>query len=170
MKILNLTLSRRAFDNIKKECLKYPDVETGGILVGKCNALDFVAPYAIGSGPSALRSPTRFEPDVFWQQKFLNGYNEKYGLNYIGSFHRHFGNFFCPSPIDHSAAMYITSDPDWGVSQIIFPIILLKEEMIEIYPYSFSRENPNFQLIPMLVVPDEHPLIYSYPDDGEEKC
>ena len=53
---MNLILTQRVFSLIEQECLRYPQVETGGILVGRCDCGDVLAILAIGSGPGARRS------------------------------------------------------------------------------------------------------------------
>ena len=71
---MNLILSEKAYTEIRQECLRYPQVETGGILVGKCNSDDIVVPLIIGSGLSAQRNPSRFEPDVAWSSPDNDGW------------------------------------------------------------------------------------------------
>jgi integrative and conjugative element protein (TIGR02256 family) len=167
---MNLILSRRAFFEIERECLEYPDVETGGILIGKHTFRDIIVPFVVGSGLAAKRTPSCFEPDINWQQKFLDQYFENYGLNYVGSFHRHFGNFCCPSSIDYQAALQILTDPDWAIDQAVFPIILINSETLVIYPYYITRKEPSFQLMTMALVDDNLPPIASIINKGEATC
>lgn len=157
----NLIISQRAFIEIHSECFKYPDVETGGILIGICIGTDIMVPFAIGSGPGACRMPNRFAPDVKWQQKRLDQYFEKYGFNYIGSFHRHPGKLTQPSFIDYQAALQILTDPDWAVYEVVFPIIILENNSSVIYPYYIGRTYLKFEPMAIGVVPDDHPLLTS---------
>ncbi|MBW2063313.1 MAG: Mov34/MPN/PAD-1 family protein [Deltaproteobacteria bacterium] len=158
---MNLILSKRAFFEIEQECLKYPDVETGGILIGKHTSRDIIVPFVVGSGAAAKRTASRFEPDINWQQKLLDQCFENHGLNYVGSFHRHFGNFCCPSSMDYEAALHILTDPNWAIDRAVFPIILINKETLVIYPYYISREEPTFQLMTMSLVDDNLPPIAS---------
>jgi integrative and conjugative element protein (TIGR02256 family) len=167
---MNLVLTRQVFSVIEQECRSHPHVETGGILVGGYSPEDIVAVFAIGSGPSANRTPSRFAPDVAWQQKILDNYFERYGLNYVGSFHRHPRNFNRPSIIDHRTAIQILNDPDWAVQQIVFPIILPEDHTVVIYPYYISSRRPEFELMPTALLPDDDPLINSIKDRRKEKC
>jgi len=167
---MDLVLSERTFHEVQKECLKYPEVETGGILVGRFKSEDVQAIFAIGSGPAAHRSVTRFRPDVAWQQKQLDKYFEDYGLNYVGSFHRHFGNFSRPSIIDYWAANQILSDLDWEVRKAVFPIILVQGNAVEIYPYYICRTSRKFERISMKVVPDDDPSVSIAIKEEESKC
>jgi integrative and conjugative element protein (TIGR02256 family) len=155
----NLVLSQRAFAEMHYECFKHPQVETGGILVGAGNAEDIIVPFTLGSGPAAYRSSSRFEPDVAWQQERLEQYFEKYGINYVGSFHRHPGRLSRPSSIDYCTAVRILFDPDWAVDESVFPIILLKGRKIVIYPYYMCRKRLKFELMTMFMVPDDHVLL-----------
>lgn len=150
-----LILSKSAFEQIKKECLNHPLVETGGILIGKLNSQEVLVPFTTGSGPKAVRTASSFEPDVEWQQKILDDLFEKYRVNYVGSYHRHFGGFASPSWIDYGTAIHILSSQDWNISQIVFPIILLNSQGIEIYPYYISRDSKDFRPIAMGIMPDE---------------
>lgn len=167
---MNLILSKRAFFEIEQECLEYPDVETGGILIGKHTSRDITVPFVVGSGPAAKRTHSRFEPDINWQQKLLDQYFEKHGLNYVGSFHRHFGNFCCPSSIDYEAALHILADSDWAIDRAVFPIILINKETLLIYPYYISREAPTFQLMTMALVDDSLAPITSIINKEEATC
>ena len=166
----NLILSQKAFAEIKNECLKHPFLESGGILAGRSNTEDIIVPLVIGSGPEANRSPSRFEPDVSWQQKLLDRYFEMYNIDYVGSFHRHPGSLSRPSAIDYEAAVQIFNDPDWAVDEAVFPIILFESANIVIYPYYTSRTDLKFRPMALGIVPDEHPFIRLATREDKEKC
>jgi integrative and conjugative element protein (TIGR02256 family) len=146
---------------MRSECFRYPFLETGGILIGAANGGNIIVPLIIGSGPGAVRSPVRFKPDVEWQQERLDKYFENYGLNYVGSFHRHPGGYTRPSLADHKTAMRILSDPDWAVDEIVFPIIIFEAATFVVYPYYICRNKPEFRLTAVGVVPDDHSLMNS---------
>jgi len=151
---MNLKMSQTAFEEMKKECLTYAMVETGGILIGRLVGDEIIVPFSIGSGLEAVRTPFSYEPDVDWQQKMLDGLFDKFKLNYVGSYHKHPHYMTYPSRIDYVAAMHILSSSDWGVSQIIFPIVVSNGHEILVYPYYISRNAKAFRLIPMNVIPD----------------
>ena len=155
---MNLVLSKRAFAEIEKECLSYPLVETGGTLIGHRLGSEIVVPFVVGSGPDATRSPFRYTPDVEWQQKHHDDLFEKHQVNFVGSFHRHFGSFSL-SIIDYHVALQILSDPEWDISRAIFVIVLVENDGIVIYPYHISKTNMSFELTTVGVVPDDDPLI-----------
>jgi len=156
---MNLILSQSAFSDIKQECLRYPHLETGGILIGKCDSENVFVPFAIGSGTFARRSFARFKPDVEWQQERLDRYFEEYGINYVGSFHRHPGSLSRPSLIDYDTAVQILSDPEWAVNESVFPIILLRDGEVVIYPYYICRNHLKFEVMTAFMVPNNHVLL-----------
>jgi len=166
---MNLILSQSAFTGIRRECLKYPLIESGGILVGIFDTENVIVPFVIGSGPFARRSLIKFQPDVKWQQKRLNRLFKKYKINYVGSFHRHPSNLYTPSSTDYHAAVQILSDPDWAVNASVFPIILVQDKSITIYPYYISRKRLQFDPMTMMVLPDDHPVIKVDSKAGEKK-
>jgi integrative and conjugative element protein (TIGR02256 family) len=150
---MKLLLTKKAYRSIVKECTSFPEVETGGILIGKkvddCN---FAVLFTIGSGPKAVRCRTRFSPDEEWQQKMLERLFERYRINYIGSYHSHPGFYSQPSHLDYKNAREITFSPDWNAPEAVFPIVLLNGRGIQIYPYYFSRNSEGFQPISQVVL------------------
>jgi integrative and conjugative element protein (TIGR02256 family) len=152
-----------------RECIAYPDTETGGILIGKkIDDSKFVVVFAIGSGPKATRSRTRFAPDISWQQHILEKLFERYAVNYLGSYHRHPGFCYEPSFLDRRNAKEITSNPDWNVCEAIFPIIIFHQNGIEVYLYYFSRESDNFQPVSCQVISNNDSLINTVLQRGKE--
>lgn len=152
---MRFILSKTAFEDIKKECLSFPELETGGILIGTVDTGEILAPFAIGSGPKVARTASSFEPDVEWQQQILDDLFRKYKVNYVGSYHKHPDHITCPSWIDHTTAVHILSSREWNVSQIVFPIIVLNNKGIAVYPYYISRDSKDFRPIAMGIIPDE---------------
>jgi integrative and conjugative element protein (TIGR02256 family) len=156
---MKLLPTRRAYNSMLRECISYPNTESGGILVGRKISADvFVVPFAIGSGPKASRSRTRFTPDVDWQQPILDRLFEAFGINYVGSFHRHPGSYSQPSFLDLRSAKDITSSQEWNVREAVFPILVFNGEVIEIYPYYFSRDSGGFRAISWQVIPNNDQL------------
>jgi len=152
---MKLILSKSASEEMKKECLSHPLVETGGILLGRFEGDEILAPFVTGAGPKAVRTASSFEPDVEWQQVILNELFEKYKVNYVGSYHKHPDYITCPSFIDYGTAIHILLSPEWNVSQIVFPIIVSNSKGIEVYPYYISRDSKDFRPIAMGIIPDE---------------
>ena len=153
VKEMQLILMEKAYRKIVEECFSFPEVETGGILIGrKVDRHNIVVPFALGSGPKARRSYTRFSPDVAWQQHALEKLFERYQINYIGSFHRHPGNYSQPSLLDYKTAIGILESPDWGISEAVFPILILKNKKVEFHPYHMSWKSKRFQPIDWQVV------------------
>ncbi len=151
---MQLLFTVRAYTSILRECMFYPETESGGILIGKrTGGSNFVVVFAIGSGPRAVRSPTRFTPDVSWQQKILERLFNLYAVNYIGSFHRHPWYDQWPSGLDFKTARKIISSPEWNVHEAVFPIILISSQGIQIYPYYLSRDSNGFKQVPWRIVP-----------------
>jgi integrative and conjugative element protein (TIGR02256 family) len=157
---MELILTKKAYRAVVEECTAFPEVETGGILVGKkIGGQNIVVPFALGSGPKAKRSWTRFTPDVDWQQEALEKLFNRYQVNYVGSFHRHPGCYRQPSSLDAKTAQEIISSPDWAVSEAVFPIIIFKRRKVEIYPYYISRSSKGFHPIPWQIVPTKSRLV-----------
>lgn len=156
---MQLILTKKAYRSIVEECASFPEVETGGILIGKRLHENLVIPFALGSGPKAKRSWTRYSPDFEWQQEALDKLFGRYLVNYVGSFHRHPGSFCRPSSIDRKTAREIISSPDWNVPEAIFPIIIIKGGRIKLFPYYLSRDSKDFQPIPWQIVSHKNQLV-----------
>ena len=157
---MKLIMSHHAYRSIVEECLSFPEVETGGILIGKkIDDKCIVAPFTLGSGKSPFRTRTRYSPDIKWQQVHLEKLFSRYGVNYVGSYHRHPGNYCVPSSYDYKAACQIVTDPAWNVTDAIFPIINLAGKKISFYPYYFSRTSREFRLINWQIVSPKNKLI-----------
>jgi integrative and conjugative element protein (TIGR02256 family) len=157
---MKLILSERAYRSIVNECRSVVETETGGILVGKkIDEQHIVVPFSLGPGLKAKRSRYRYSPDVKWQQVYLDKLFDRYGIDYIGSFHLHPGDRYLPSYQDLNTARRITSDPEWNVAQAIFPIINITGNRIRFYPYLFYRSSRGFQSIDWQVVAHNDELI-----------
>lgn len=145
---MELILTDKAYRSIQNECKGVTGVETGGLLVGKRISDRFlVAPFALGSGPKASRSISRYSPDIEWQQQRLDRLFIRFGLGYIGSYHMHPGDMDQPSWHDLLTANKIVTDPEWNVTEAVFPIINLIDEQFLFHPYYISRRERHFQPI-----------------------
>ncbi len=150
----------RAYTSILRECMFHLDTESGGILIGKrIGNSDFVVAFAIGSGPGAVRSLTRFTPDVNWQQRILERLFDLYAVNYLGSFHRHPWCDHWPSGLDYKTARKIISSLEWDIHEAVFPIIILNARGIHIYPYYMSRSSDGFQPVSWQILPNNSEIV-----------
>jgi integrative and conjugative element protein (TIGR02256 family) len=152
-----LVIAKRAYRAAVDEILAHPESETGGILVGRKVAGDFVVPFVVGGGPGAERSWGGFAPDSAWQQEFLDFLFKRFDLDYLGDFHRHPGRFDRPSRTDWQTARKIVIDETWGTPEALFPIAVVEEGRVRIRAYVMSRGAKNFVEIPIEVVPDSDP-------------
>lgn len=87
---------------IRSEAARYPDDETGGLLLGYRTGTGTVIVDAVGPGPAATRTPKFFHPDDPWQQEQLA---EKYRASgrlhtYLGDWHTHPHGIARPSRTD----------------------------------------------------------------------
>ena len=157
---MKLILTDKAYRSILDECLAAPETETGCILVGKkIDEQRVVAPFALGPGLKTLQTRIRFAPDVKWQQVYLEKLFNRYSVNYVGSYHRHPGNYCQPSSLDLKAARQIVSDPEWNVREAIFPIINLTGGRIKLYAYHLSRASDEFCSIDWQIISHRDRLI-----------
>lgn len=159
---MELILTDKAYRSILDECLATPKTETGGILMGKKIKGDrLVVPFALGPGRNPMRTRLRFSPDVEWQQVYLERLFNRYGVNYVGSYHRHPGYNCTPSFIDLKAARQIVFDPEWNVTEAVFPIINLADKRIRFHPYYYSQasQGQGLQLIDWHIISHKDKLI-----------
>ncbi len=157
---MRLILTDKAYRSILDECLAVRETETGGILLGKkIDQHRLVAPFALGPGLKTLQTRFRFSPDVGWQQVYLEKLFNRYGVNYIGSYHCHPGNYCLPSGLDYRAARQIVTDPAWNVTEAVFPIINIAGGRIKLYPYHLSRDSGEFRLIDYQIISHRDRLI-----------
>jgi len=142
------------------ECEYSHGIETGGILIGKKIAGRFtVVFFALGPGIHTRRTHNRFSPDIHWQQAILDRLFNRHGVNYVGSYHLHPVDDCRPSFIDLKAARQIVSDPEWDVTEAIFPIISVLDNEMRFSPYYISRNSKNFQLIDWQIMPHSDPIV-----------
>ncbi len=157
---MELILSDKAYRSILDECLASPKTETGGILVGKkIGDQQIVVPFALGPGLKARKSSIRYSPDVEWQQFYLDKLFNRYGVNYLGSYHRHPGSNCLPSAHDFKAACQIVTDPEWNIGEAIFPIINLTGKGISFHPYYFTRKLKEFEVMSWRIISHKDRLI-----------
>jgi integrative and conjugative element protein (TIGR02256 family) len=89
-KVNSISLPESVRDFIVTEVASSPNVETGGILIGRINGTTAIVNRATGPGPKAVRSATRFERDVEYAQQELDMDSTNDPSNvYIGEWHSH---------------------------------------------------------------------------------
>ena len=86
---MKYVVSRRALETIEWECRKYPDLETGGLLVGFRNPEQVSITHATGPGPNADRSAHHFTKDTPYLQSVLQLLGNYYRVDYLGIWHKH---------------------------------------------------------------------------------
>lgn len=142
---------RQAMDVIRRESLKF-DIETGGILIGsRSNDGAILVTHATPPGPEALHNEVFFKRDVVFQQAALNKIYRRYGVQYLGEWHKHPRNLPVPSGGDFQGVRELLDDPDYGVNDLLFPIIICESDLgFQINPFYVSKKNIRVGFIPMV--------------------
>ena len=128
-------VSTKALETIELECWKYPDTETGGILVGFRDKDQVTITDATGPGPKSERSRQHFVKDTVYLQAVLNLLFEYYQVNYLGVWHKHPESMPYPSDGDVVAAMEEVGDREMGLEELITPICVMSEGRVNVVPY-----------------------------------
>lgn len=150
---MKYVVSRRALETIEWECRKYPDLETGGILVGFKDRDQVSITHATGSGPNADRSSHHFTKDTPYLQSVLQLLGNYYQVDYLGVWHKHPNEMPFPSAGDVVSAMTEVSDQEIGLDELITPICVIERGKVEILPF-LIKEN-RFQPFSWEPVPHE---------------
>jgi integrative and conjugative element protein (TIGR02256 family) len=99
-------------------------LETGGILVGPPHARDpLLVTHAIGPGPNALQSYSRFERDTTWCQERLSQLQQMLSVEWIGDWHSHPESMFEPSITDIATAQALLEDPELGFDSYLMVVV-----------------------------------------------
>ncbi len=101
--VISLVLDEEVKSMIVATTEAFPEVETGGILIGfedECRRAIVIK--ATGPGPKAVHKMDRFERDVEFIQKELEESASKFGKRglYLGEWHSHLNPNPQPSPLD----------------------------------------------------------------------
>ena len=131
-------VSTKALETIEMECWKYPDTETGGILVGFRDKDQVTITDATGPGPKSERSRQHFVKDTAYLQAVLNLLFEYYQVNYLGVWHKHPKSMPYPSDGDVVAAMEEVGDSEMGLEELITPICVMAEGRVNVVPYRIT--------------------------------
>lgn len=161
---MRYVISQKALNNIEWECRKYPDTETGGILVGYKNAEQTTVTHATGSGPKADRSSHHFTKDTQYLQTVLNLLGHYYQVDYLGVWHKHPLSMPHPSGGDIVSAMEEVLDQDMSLEELLTPICLLDQGKVDILPFVIS--NNRFQPIQWEASPHDE-LVPQSPDSPQ---
>ena len=132
---MKYVVSQKALETIELECRKYPDTETGGILVGYKDAGQVTVTHATGSGPKADRSAHHFTKDTPYLQSVLVLLGHYYQIDYLGVWHKHPPSMPFPSVRDVLSAMEEVQDKDMMLEELLTPICLLDQGQVDILPF-----------------------------------
>ena len=129
---MNIWLPETSLAQMRAEASHWSPLETGGILLGYVSESDeIVVTTAIGSGPKAKRTETRYVHDVEYEIAQAERLYMKSGKPdlYLGDWHTHPGGRGLMSWLDrktlldiaksgtalHQPIMLILEEPAWGV-------------------------------------------------------
>ena len=134
---MNYVISEMALKTIERECRRYPDAETGGILVGfrEPDEGQVLVTHASGPGPRAERSAVHFVKDTPYLQSVLNLLFQYYQANYLGVWHKHRR---VPSSGDVASAMDELADGKVGLDELLTPICILDGGRVDVFPFAIS--------------------------------
>lgn len=149
-----LVIARPVYRTIAEECLAHPDVETGGVLVGRRFSHFLVAAFNIPAGGASRRVASAFAPDPDWQQQYLNYLVDRFDINYIGDWHKHPGSFDQPSDRDFRTAREIVTESAWDVAEAVFPIAVIRSSSIALRAYLMRRGATAFVEMPITILND----------------
>ena len=146
-----VSILRQAMDVIRREALK-SDIETGGILIGARSEDGAVlVTHATPPGPAAVHNAVFFQRDVAFQQSILNDLHRRYGVQYLGEWHKHPRNLPVPSGGDLSGVKDLLADPDYGVDTLLFPIVICERDLgFQIHPFCASSRDSSIEFRPMV--------------------
>lgn len=150
-----LLIAQRVNALIEARCRAYPDVETGGVLLGtKLRVL-----FDVSDGPRAHRSREAFRPSAAWQQRYVDYLFERFGVDYLGDWHKHPSHVPTPSATDLATARTIVTSERWNTPQAVFPIATMDRGVVSLRAFRITRENQRFEEIPIVIVPDSDPRL-----------
>jgi integrative and conjugative element protein (TIGR02256 family) len=152
-----LVLPKRVYQAIERDCLGNMATEIGGVLQGRLIRNEFIVPFSLPAGPCSTKTPVHFSPDTAWQQVLLDFLHTRFGVDYVGDWHRHPGSFDRPSGHDLRTARQIVST--WKCSMALFPIAVVDGAGVRLRAFLMRRETLWFEEVPLEVVADNDPRV-----------
>lgn len=127
--------SYKACISIKREISKYPEVETGGAMLGFKDLADnsFHVTVIIDGGPKAIRERYSFKCDLDYSNMMIDKLisNSDGNLQYIGEWHSHPQIEPYPSSVDLDSLYNMANSHTEEVLMVIFGFINFSFEKIE---------------------------------------
>jgi integrative and conjugative element protein (TIGR02256 family) len=147
---------------LRYEALRFPDSETGGLLVGYWSGEHVLVTDVIGPGPGAVRSKTAFLPDDDWQTAELA---QRYAASgrchtYLGDWHTHPGGGSTLSRQDRRTLKGIAHHADSRAPRPLLAILApAPDGDITIWRYAGRGRRPTRLLVERLEpgAPRDHP-------------
>ncbi len=137
---VDCAIADRALAAIEREARRWPDRETGGILVGLRRSQGIVVTHATGPGPRAMHSPLAFAKDTPYLQRVLDYLFGCFRVNYLGVWHQHPPDMPYPSAGDLRSAWQDIADPQVPGDDLLIPICVQRSGTVEIVPFLAQRE------------------------------
>jgi integrative and conjugative element protein (TIGR02256 family) len=124
-----------ALSLIRAEAGLYPDLETGGLLLGYVQSEDVVICDVIAAGPNAQRTRTTFLPDSSWQTDELAKRYAASGRRhtYLGDWHTHPFGVGALSWRDRRTLRAIARAPEARISRPISLVLVPQPELITVW-------------------------------------
>ena len=125
-----LYISQRAWSQIEKAVRLYPDLETGGILLGnETKEQDWIITFASDPGPNALRMQNAIMfDDSYLHQMVRQKTRFSNRSHYVGDWHSHTVSKLAPSKIDRVTFNQKTIEKKYGSSSPIMLIVGLSRQ------------------------------------------
>lgn len=136
------------------ESLRYEDVETGTVLVGRWEGQNLRIQKVILPGPGATRTGSSFSPDSSYAQVELDIHREKHSDDgWVGVHHQHPPSLPVPSRGDLRQAQDILNDQDCNVGNRFVSVISIRQGAdVYFLPYFLSQDVPHFRPMELEVI------------------
>lgn len=154
-------LAESAYQAIASETVNSPEVETGGLLIGrriyhKGTPL-IVVLHASGPGRSADRQVLQFAPDHERLQRELEEWRSRfatYGVDYIGEWHKHPPEIPHLSRGDVQQARRILADSSYELpdGDLLLPISRIDGDSVALDVYLVSRDLDDYICLPHEII------------------
>ncbi|PQA55658.1 ThiF family adenylyltransferase [Siphonobacter curvatus] len=115
--------SSAILDFMRTETQLAPEIETGGILLGRLTNNAITIEAASGPGPAAKKEARYFERDVNFCQEFLDQQFNEFGHVYVGEWHYHPSSDNRPSSFDLKSLEAIASSSQYNTENPVMIIL-----------------------------------------------